>query len=117
MTFSQAVRVYQQGLSWYASFFQYTNLCGNRHMPLILFVHTYYHFCVLCILTPYILHKAPIAIDGTLPEMVCKQAAGSIRELVKYYSQFCSNGKLLDFMPLFKTAALSLLEIGEAKTC
>ncbi|KAM0742800.1 hypothetical protein ACQRIT_002977 [Beauveria bassiana] len=114
---SETVKVYEQGLSWYASFFQYTNVCGDRHMPLILFVHTYHHFCILCIFTPYILQGAPIAIDGTLPETVCKQAASSIQELVKYYSQFCSNGKLLDFMPLFKSAALSLLEIGEAKTC
>ncbi|KGQ02685.1 hypothetical protein BBAD15_g12097 [Beauveria bassiana D1-5] len=116
-TFRQAVHVYQQVLTWYASFFQYTNVCGDRHMPLILFVHTYYHFCVLCVLTPYILQGAPIAIDGTLPELVCKQAASSIRELVKSYSQFCINGKLLDFMPLFKYAALSLLDIAEANSC
>lgn len=115
-TFSHAVRVYQDGLRWYQSFFQYTSGCRDCNTPLIIFVHIYYQFCVLCLLTPYILQESPVAVDGTLPEAVCKQAANSIRELIKHYSQLCLDRQLLDFVPLFESAALSLLEVGDAKT-
>ncbi|KAH8719829.1 hypothetical protein HC256_000249 [Beauveria bassiana] len=38
VTFNQAVRVYNEGLRWYESFFRYTSGCGNCNTPLILFV-------------------------------------------------------------------------------
>ncbi|KAJ3495367.1 hypothetical protein NLG97_g3444 [Lecanicillium saksenae] len=113
-SFERAMNVYQDGLRWYESFFAYTTSCSND-TPLILFSHTYYHFCVLCLLTPYVFESAGVAADGTVPEVVCKQAASSIGELIQHYSKLYNDGQLLDFMPFFKMAALAFLEICEAK--
>ncbi|TQV91171.1 hypothetical protein V2A60_009361 [Cordyceps javanica] len=113
-SFDQAVKLYQNGLQWYESFFAYTSSCTNE-TPLVLFAHTYYHFGVMCLLTPYVLESVAVASDGTLPIMVCKQAAGSIGELVQHYSKLYNDGQLLDFMPFFKAAAVAFLEICEAK--
>lgn len=64
-------------------------------------------------LAPYVFESP--AADGTVPEVVCKQAAASIGELMQHYGRLYTDGELLDFMPFFKTAALSFLEICEAK--
>ncbi|XWX00031.1 hypothetical protein V2A60_008047 [Cordyceps javanica] len=64
-TFDRAVQVYSQGLRWYETFFRYTSGCGETNTPFILFVHTFHHFGVLCLLTPHILESVPIARDGT----------------------------------------------------
>ncbi|OAA72297.1 hypothetical protein ISF_01370 [Cordyceps fumosorosea ARSEF 2679] len=113
-TFEGAVQVYSQGLRWYETFFQYTSGCGKTNTSLILFVHTFYHFCVLCLLTPHILESVPIARDGTRADTVCKQAADSICELITHYRQLHGGERLLGFVPMFESAARASL--GEART-
>ncbi|KAH8715561.1 hypothetical protein HC256_004371 [Beauveria bassiana] len=86
-SFDQAVKVYQGSLQWYESFFAYTSSCTTE-TPLILCGHhtlafglvwltirlsTYYHFGNMCLLTPYVLEPAAIALIGTLPMAICKQ--------------------------------------------
>ncbi|KAF1738496.1 hypothetical protein CRV24_000422 [Beauveria bassiana] len=87
-TLDQAVKVYQDSLQ-----------C------------TSYHFGILCLLTPYVLEPVAIALDGTLPMAICKQAAGSIAELIQHYSRLYNDGQLFDFMAFFKAAALAFLEV------
>ncbi|KAM3448476.1 hypothetical protein MY3296_007755 [Beauveria thailandica] len=109
-TLDQAVKVYQDSLQWYESFFAYTSSC-TAETPLILFGHTYYQFGIMCLLTPFVLEPAKNALDGTLPMVICKQAAGSVDGLIQHYSRLYNDGQLFDFMPFFKTAALAFLQV------
>lgn len=45
----------------------------------------YYHFGLMCLLTPYVLE--PIALDstGTLPMVVCQQSAVDIGNVLRVY--------------------------------
>ncbi|KAM0743542.1 hypothetical protein ACQRIT_001801 [Beauveria bassiana] len=113
-TLDQAVKVYQDSLQWYESFFAYTSSC-TAETPLILFGHTCYQFGIMCLLTPFVLEPAEIALDGTLPMAICKQAAGSVGDLIQHHSRLYNDGQLLDFMPFFKTAALAFLQVCNAK--
>lgn len=65
----------------------------------------------MCLLTPFVLEPAEIALDGTLPMAICKQAAESVEELTQHYGRLYNDGQLFDFMPFFKTAALAFLQV------
>jgi hypothetical protein len=65
----------------------------------------------MCLLTPFVLEPAEIALDGTLPMAICKQAAGSVGELIQHYSRLCNDEQLFDFMSFFKRAAVAFLQV------
>ncbi|KAM3503412.1 hypothetical protein MY11210_008729 [Beauveria gryllotalpidicola] len=111
-TLDQAVKVYRDSLQWYESFFAYTSSC-TAETPLILFGHlsVYFQFGIMCLLTPFVLEPAEIALDGTLPMAICEQATASIGELTQHYSRLYNDGQLFDFMTFFKTAALAFLQV------
>ncbi|ATY66742.1 nitrate assimilation regulatory nirA [Cordyceps militaris] len=115
-TMEQAIEVYQNGLHWYDTLFEYTRKCSSQ-TPFTLFTHAYYQFGVMCLLTPYVLESIPITSDGTLPMAACRQAAGDIEQLVQHYGNLYNEANLFDFMPFFKTAMFRFLEICNASKC
>ncbi|OAA67737.1 Alpha/beta hydrolase fold-3 [Akanthomyces lecanii RCEF 1005] len=81
-TFADATATYVKGLEWYQNFFRYSKTYTGRE-PFILFVHTYYHFCILTLLTPYVMDMA-LVTDGSPPGKICGEAANIILKLMEH---------------------------------
>ncbi|OAA80266.1 hypothetical protein LEL_03752 [Akanthomyces lecanii RCEF 1005] len=110
----QTIKVFQDCMRWYDSFFACTSN-GSSETPLMMFAHTYYHFGVMCLLTPYVLDAVAVDSEGNFPVKVCKEAAAQIGTFIQIYSAVHNDGQLHDFMTFFKTAALAFLAICKAK--
>ncbi len=69
----------------------------------------------MCLLTPYVLRSVVIDSAGNFPVKVCADATAQIGRLIRNYNQLHKGGQLLDFLTLFKAAALAFMEIYNAK--
>ncbi|KAF4587656.1 nitrate assimilation regulatory protein nirA [Ophiocordyceps camponoti-floridani] len=75
---SEALAVYTRCLEWYDDIFPRLQTSGNG-TPFTLFVHMYYHFCLLCLFQPLI-KIAPTNLEAQ-PRNICTQAARAILDL------------------------------------
>ncbi|KAH7115395.1 fungal-specific transcription factor, partial [Dactylonectria estremocensis] len=79
---TDVVAVYAKCLDWYGGFFAVVSREGSR-TPLILLVHMYYHFCVLCAFRPFV--GLAWNQSDIQPHKICAQAAQSILALAQSY--------------------------------
>ncbi|ATY61412.1 Conidial development fluffy [Cordyceps militaris] len=109
-TFAEATATYIKGLEWYQSFFKYSEAYTGRE-PLILFVHTYYHFCILALFTPYMMDQTVVGNGGSPPGKICEEAANIILKLMNHHDSLAGDAEPVGFMRSFKNASLEFLEV------
>ncbi|KAH7140012.1 nitrate assimilation regulatory protein nirA [Dactylonectria estremocensis] len=92
----EVVATYGQCLDWYEAFFTLVSREGSR-TPFILFVHMYYHFCVLCAFRPFV----SLAWDSSdiQPHKICAQAAQSILALAQSYDDLFTLRRVSGLIP------------------
>ncbi|KAJ6789472.1 hypothetical protein PWT90_00273 [Aphanocladium album] len=109
-TFEEVTATYIRGLEWYQTFFKYSQAYTGRE-PVILFVHTYYHFCILSLFTPYMMHMTLTGNGGSPPGKICEEAANIILKLMKHHDSLAGDSEPVGFMHSFKKASLDFLNI------
>ncbi|TQW01055.1 nitrogen assimilation transcription factor nirA [Cordyceps javanica] len=114
-TFDDATATYIKGLEWYQNFFKHSETYTGRE-PLILFVHTYYHFCILSLFTPYVMDQTPIGHGGSPPGTICEEAAHIILKLMRHHDSLAGDTEPVGFMRLFKNASLEFLHIYKSNS-
>ncbi|KAM3525646.1 hypothetical protein MY4038_007198 [Beauveria bassiana] len=108
-TFADATVTYIKGLEWYQNFFKYSEAYTGRE-PLIYFVHTYYHFCILCLFSPYMMDPTIVISCGSPPGKICEEAAHSILKLMRLHDSLAGDTEPVGFMNSFKSASLKFLD-------
>ncbi|KAJ4147457.1 hypothetical protein LMH87_001972 [Akanthomyces muscarius] len=108
-TFANATATYTKCLEWYRNFFRCSKAYTSRE-PLILFVHTYYHFCILSLFTPYVTNEA-LVFDGSSPGKICEEAANIILKLMKHHECLAGDTEPVGFMSSFNNASLEFLHL------
>ncbi|PHH83234.1 hypothetical protein CDD82_2845 [Ophiocordyceps australis] len=97
-----ALAIYTKCLHWYNDVFPMLPKTEND-APLALFIHIYYHFCLLCLFQPVSnLFQSNIYLQ---PQNICLQAARTIIELVESYTGLFSLQRVSIFIPHFVWAA------------
>lgn len=95
---SEALAVYTRCLEWYDDIFPRLQTSGNG-TPFTLFVHMYYHFCLLCLFQPLI-KIAPTNLEAQ-PRNICTQAARAILDLSESSTRLFSHLQVSAFAPHF----------------
>ncbi|GAB1311988.1 hypothetical protein MFIFM68171_02198 [Madurella fahalii] len=92
------MEVDERCLGWYKDFFDILAPDGGR-TSFVLFVHMYYHFCLLCAFRPFV---SP-SVDNTdvRPQEICTQAAHSILALAQFYDDLFTFQRVSGFTPYF----------------
>ncbi|KAH7146687.1 nitrate assimilation regulatory protein nirA [Dactylonectria estremocensis] len=99
---NEVIAVYAQCLDWYESFFALVSREGSR-TPFILFIHMYYHFCVLCAFRPFI--SLTWNQSDIQPHKICAQAAQSILALAQSYDDLFTLSRVSGLIPYFICAS------------
>lgn len=94
----EVVEVYERCLGWYKDFFGILAPEGGR-TPFVLFVHMYYHFCLLCAFRPFV----SLSLDNTdvRPQEICTQAVHSILALAQSYDDLFTLRRVSGLIPYF----------------
>jgi len=94
--------VYERCLGWYKDFFRLLAPDGGRS-PFVLFVHMYYHFCLLCAFRPFV----SLSLDGVdvYPQEICTQAVHSILALAQSYDDLFTLRRVSGLIPYFICAS------------
>ncbi|KAH7166516.1 nitrate assimilation regulatory protein nirA [Dactylonectria macrodidyma] len=92
----EVVAIYGQCLDWYEDFFSLVSREGSR-TPFILFVHMYYHFCVLCVFRPFV--SLAWNDSDIQPHKICAQAAQSILALAQSYDDLFTLRRVSGLIP------------------
>jgi hypothetical protein len=101
-TIHEILPVYNKCLDWYNNFFFFLNADGSR-TPFVLFVHMYYHFCLLCAFRPFLGHH--LGGSDIKPRQICSQAAQSILALSQSYDDLFSLRRVSGLIPYFVCAS------------
>ncbi|KAJ3483935.1 hypothetical protein NLG97_g7181 [Lecanicillium saksenae] len=109
-TFEGATATYIRGLEWYQNFFKHSEAYTGRE-PLILFVHTYYHFCILSLFAPFMTDMTLVGHGGSPPGKICEEAANIILRLMTHHDSLGGDIEPIGFMHSFKNASLDFLKI------
>ncbi|KAH7110017.1 putative nitrate assimilation regulatory protein nirA [Dactylonectria estremocensis] len=109
------VAVYNKCLDWYESLFALVNRDGTR-TPFMLFVHMYYHFCVLCAFRLFV--SLAVGESDIQPHEICTQAAQSILALAQSYDDLFTLRRVSGLVPYFICASglygLGMIDSGSA---
>ncbi|KAJ6785245.1 hypothetical protein PWT90_07212 [Aphanocladium album] len=92
---------YTKCLSWYRDIFHLIG-SGSRS-PFILFLHMYYHFCLLCAFRPFV-GSDLVSLD-VQPHEMCAQAVQSILTLAQSYDDLFSLRRVSALIPYFVCAS------------
>ncbi|KPM39394.1 hypothetical protein AK830_g7157 [Neonectria ditissima] len=96
------VAVYTKCLDWYEGLFALVDRDGSR-TPFMLFVHMYYHFCVLCAFRPFV--SLAVGESDVQPHEICTQAAQSIMALAQSYDDLFTLRRVSGLIPYFICAS------------
>ncbi|KAH7111007.1 nitrate assimilation regulatory protein nirA, partial [Dactylonectria estremocensis] len=109
------VAVYNKCLDWYESLFALVNRDGTR-TPFMLFVHMYYHFCILCAFRLFV--SLAVGESDIQPHEICTQAAQSILALAQSYDDLFTLRRVSGLVPYFICASglygLGMIDSGSA---
>ncbi|EJP62035.1 nitrate assimilation regulatory protein nirA [Beauveria bassiana ARSEF 2860] len=96
------IATYQKCLVWYGDLFE---LVGNdsSRSPFILFIHMYYHFCILCTFRPFV--GSNFAPSEVQPHEMCVQAVQSILILTQSYDDLFTLQRIPAWIPYFVCAS------------
>ncbi|KAK5657280.1 hypothetical protein OQA88_3342 [Cercophora sp. LCS_1] len=89
---------YSRCLNWYTDFFKILAPDGGR-TPFVLFIHMYYHFCLLCVFRPFV----GLVLERTdlWPHKICTQATQSILALGQSYDDLFTLRRVSGLIPYF----------------
>ncbi|KAK3366851.1 nitrate assimilation regulatory protein nirA [Lasiosphaeria ovina] len=94
---AEIVSTYTSCLNWYNDFFTLFDSESGR-TPFVLFVHMFYHFCLLCAIQPFV----GLKIDSDMrPHEICMQATQSILALVQSYDDLFTLRRVSGLIPYF----------------
>ncbi|KAM3512302.1 hypothetical protein MY11210_004015 [Beauveria gryllotalpidicola] len=93
---------YTKCLGWYRDLFEIVGDGGSRS-PFILFIHMYYHFCLLCAFRPFIGCK--FTDTESQPHEMCGQAVQSILALAQSYDDLFTLKRVSALIPYFVCAS------------
>ncbi|KAH8652820.1 hypothetical protein BGZ61DRAFT_575365 [Ilyonectria robusta] len=96
------VAVYAKCLDWYEGFFALVSREGSR-TPFKLFVHMFYHFCVLCAFRPFV--SLAWNHSDIQPHKICAQAAQSILALAQSYDDLFTLRRVSALIPYLVCAS------------
>ncbi|GJN81537.1 hypothetical protein PLIIFM63780_005071 [Purpureocillium lilacinum] len=94
--------VYTKCLDWYSGLFELL-VADEGRTPFALFIHMYYHFCLLCVFKPFL----GTALDWSdlQPSKICAQAAQSVLALAQSYDDLFTLQRVSGFVPYFVCAS------------
>ncbi|KAF4124710.1 Fungal specific transcription factor domain [Geosmithia morbida] len=101
--------VYVKCLSWYEGILALLKADGS-HTPFVLFVHMYYHFCLLCALKPFINLSLGRKTDVE-PYEITTNAAQSVLSLVQSYDDIFTLRRTSALVP-YLVCASGLFSLG-----
>ncbi|OAQ96124.1 hypothetical protein LLEC1_03379 [Akanthomyces lecanii] len=93
---------YTKCLGWYRDVFELTGNSGNRS-PFVLFIHMYYHFCLLCAFRPFV--GTNFADTELQPHDMCTQAVQAILALAQSYDDLFTLRRVSALVPYFVCAS------------
>ncbi|KAM3537244.1 hypothetical protein ARSEF1564_009832 [Beauveria bassiana] len=96
------IATYQKCLEWYREIFELVRN-GSSRSPFILFIHMYYHFCILCTFRPIV--GFDFASSEVQPHEVCVQAVQSILTLAQSYDDLFTLQRVPALVPYFVCAS------------
>ncbi|KAK0639033.1 hypothetical protein B0T16DRAFT_235932 [Cercophora newfieldiana] len=94
--------VYERCLRWYKEFFGVLAPDGGR-TPFVLFVHMYYHFCLLSAFRPFV--SLTLENAEVKPQEICTQAVHSILALAQSYDDLFTLRRVSGLIPYFVCAS------------
>ncbi|UNI24014.1 hypothetical protein JDV02_009794 [Purpureocillium takamizusanense] len=100
---ASVVPVYTKCLDWYSGLFELL-VADEGRTPFALFIHMYYHFCLLCLFKPF-LGTAPKEVSEPRPIKICAQAAQSILALAQSHDDLFTLQRVSGFVPYFVCAS------------
>ncbi|KAK0716922.1 hypothetical protein B0T26DRAFT_740538 [Lasiosphaeria miniovina] len=94
---TEIVSTYTSCLNWYNDFFTLFDSESGR-TPFVLFVHMFYHFCLLCAIQPFV----GLEVDSDMrPHEISMQATQSILALVQSYDDLFTLRRVSCLIPYF----------------
>lgn len=96
------LETYTKCLGWYRDVFELIGNGGSRS-PFILFVHMYYHFCLLCAFRPFVGYN--FTDTDIQPHDMCIQAVQSILALAQSYDDLFTLRRVSALIPYFVCAS------------
>ncbi|KAF1732019.1 Conidial development protein fluffy [Beauveria bassiana] len=94
----KVLATYTKCLGWYRDVFELVGDGGSRS-PFILFIHMYYHFCLLCAFRPFI--GCNFTDTESQPHEMCGQAVQSILALAQSYDDLFTLRRVSALIPYF----------------
>ncbi|KAM3536752.1 hypothetical protein MY4038_000207 [Beauveria bassiana] len=98
----KVLATYTKCLGWYRDVFELVGDGGSRS-PFILFIHMYYHFCLLCAFRPFI--GCNFTDTESQPHEMCGQAVQSILALAQSYDDLFTLRRVSALIPYFVCAS------------
>ncbi|KAM3522943.1 hypothetical protein NHJ13051_005403 [Beauveria bassiana] len=98
----KVLATYTKCLGWYRDVFELVGDGGSRS-PFILFIHMYYHFCLLCAFRPFI--GCNFTDTKSQPHEMCGQAVQSILALAQSYDDLFTLRRVSALIPYFVCAS------------
>ncbi|KZZ91529.1 Fungal transcriptional regulatory protein [Beauveria brongniartii RCEF 3172] len=98
----EMMSIYTKCLGWYRDLFELIGRDGSR-TPSLLFVHMYYHFCLLSVFRS--LMNTEFATSELRPHDVCAQAVQSILSLTQSYNDLFTLQRVSALIPYFVCAS------------
>ncbi|KAK1754718.1 fungal transcriptional regulatory protein [Echria macrotheca] len=90
--------VYKRCLNWYTDIFSLQPPDAGR-TPFVMFVHMYYHFCLLCAFRPFV--SFVLNNSSLKPHEICIQATQSILALGQSYDELFTLRRVSGLIPYF----------------